>query len=269
LQDLQQESLAADLIAAEHDLGKEHGAQIRDLLVHMGPAAFEPIVNALETESDRNARMFLLGILQESGMRVADLIRGKLQHPDWHMVRNMINLLIKLQPKDLIDSLEMTVEHPEPKVRKEVVKALTSTQGARAVPLLAKLIHDPDESVRHQAIINLGQFKMVDSAAPLLIEALRPKECFDGDVQAEELAIRSLGSLKAPQAAEVLEKYVTNVHFYQRPDEDLVALAAKCLTTLGDGAGLAVLEKGAKSWNATIKRICKKSLADARAREGN
>jgi len=266
LKSLAQEELADAVIRAEKKWTKTDKAPLLRLLKKMGDAAFGPIVRALEMEENFGSRSFQLTVLDEAGLGAVEAIQERLAHGEWRNVRNMRDLLNKLKPESLIESLEVTVKHAEANVRKEAAKALLPAVGPRAVPLLATLIGDADEGVRHQAIINLGQFRSSGPAVDALMAALRQEKRFRGDAKAEELALRALGGMKDARALAALAPYVAGVKFYQQADKDLVAAAAKAMVHLGHDECLAVLRKGAKSWNRTVKQICAKCLAEVEFR---
>ena len=263
LKSLEREDLAEALLRAEPTWNRPDKSPLVRLLQRTGPAAFEPIMRALEKEESRSSRSFLISLLRDAGNDAVEIIKARLQHPDWRMVRNMLGLLIRLQPDDLMASLEFAAGHADAPVRKEAVKALMPAAGTRVIPLLANLIHDADEGVRRQAILNLGQFRAAAEAADLLIAALQPRQQrFHGDAKSEELALRALGGMKLPRAVDTFAPYIAGVRFYHQPNKEVVAAAAKSLWSLDVPQGRAVLEKGAKSWNRTVKQICQQCLAE-------
>jgi len=74
----------------------------------------------------------------------------------WYVVRNMVTILGEIGSAEAVNALQTTARHPEPKVRKEVIKAFMKINTHAAENTLISLMDDDDEDVVKQAIYSWG-----------------------------------------------------------------------------------------------------------------
>jgi HEAT repeats len=259
---LRNPELAEELIFALRKWGKSEAKYISALLAGLGKIGDGTVIHALNEEPDRAIRAVLIDVLGKAGKRIYPHILENLKHPEWFVVRNMVALLAKVDPEQLTESLDPLISHNEPRVRKEIARALRSADDPRAVTLLAKLIDDPDMAICKQAVLSLGFFHDYDDAARALARSLTKKHPFDGDFSAEKLALSALGGFRSISFISVFSKYILEAGVLKSFDEELVEAAAKALADLGDTDGWEVLDKGRKSRNRAVRKTCNRLYAD-------
>lgn len=262
LKSLRKPELAESLLKAMQDWGKREGQTIGTLLLALGPAAHEPTLLALTSEKNRAIRATMIEVLAKAGPDIQPKIKNNLLHKDWFVVRNMISLLSRIQPIDLVDSLTKVLHHPEPRVRKEAARGLAMSLDPMAVYPLKDLILDPDPGVRQQAILSLGRFKNSDEAAKVLLTHLSKKNPFNGDQKSEILAIQALGLIRAKSAMHILSRYVAAPKFLGGYNDDMCIAACRAIAAIDDPMGIRLLKKGTKSWSKAVRAECKYLLSE-------
>jgi hypothetical protein len=263
LDSLQMPNLADDLISALSQWGKAQSDSLGGLLLMLGQCAHAPLLNALCVEESRASRAVLIDILSKSESIDSAQYKKYLGDSKWYVVRNMINLLSKLSPDDLITCLSQCADHSEPRVRKEVARTLATIQTPEAIGLLEKLIVETGEGVASQAALSLGYFKNSENAAGVLEKQLERRSPFGGDRATEKIALESLGRIRFQGSIESLANYFTHlkVKVLGAQDEGSIQAAALALAVFESPDALKVLKKGAKSWTKMIRRACKEALA--------
>jgi hypothetical protein len=264
---LRREELAEEILQALSQWAKEQSGVLTDLLTALDTAAHAPLLRALERETSRSSRALILQALEHAGGAVCGMVRERLKHEEWFVVRNAVELLARLDPGDVVECFAEAAGHAEPRVRKTVARVVESKHGEAGAQVLGKLAEDSDEGVRHQAILNLGRFRGSPAAATALSESLRRKPPFAGDLKAEEMALKALGAIRVPAALDVMTAYLSRAGLFGGPDRALLCAAAKSIAGLGDPHGLEALRKGAKSWNRALSQVCKECLEQARTLE--
>lgn len=247
--------LTGDLVRAINEWGKEESPAISRILAAMGPAAWDAVFDALTREDNRATRAILIDVLGEAGEKCVEKATGYLGHPLWYVVRNMVAVIAKLKPEDMVELLEKPSRHQEARVRKEVARALGLSKDGAAIEILIRLAKDGDSSVRHQAILSMAHFNNSHRGAEFLVKQLAEKPPYFGDEQAELLSIKALGGIRVKVAIPTLGSYV-NGGLLSRHSETLVRAAADALTKFDGPEAVQALVRGSKSWNKSIRQIC-------------
>ncbi len=182
---------------------KDADAEVRQeslaTLGRMGVAAATATPALLELTHDKSASVRAAG-LKALGEILAD---PKLARPaavdaledDDPLVRcRAVILLARVAPKhpDILPHLLELLKQPVGRIELLGVLGQMGPAGARAVPVVTKLLADPDANLRRQAIYALGRMgHTARSAAPALIQLLRPADF--ATRQAILMALRNIG----------------------------------------------------------------------------
>lgn len=121
----------------------------------------------------------------------------------WYLVRNIANVLGRLQQPGALTHLARLVPHPEYRVRREVVDALAgiATEDARTV--LAKFLDDPDERIQLRTVRSVGAWGS-GAAIPKLVGLLARRDPLHRSFALKCETIQTLERLAAPEALAVL-----------------------------------------------------------------
>jgi len=257
---IRKEELARELLQAISQWGKRESKAIGDILKTLGTIAHGPTLEVLCEEQNRAARAVMIDILAKGNDDICDKCIENLDDSKWYVVRNMIILLSRLKPDDLVECMKKIYNHPDYRVRKETARALTVTKDREAVSLLVKLINDNDPSVYSQAVLSLGRFQGSSTAAKAIVDKLSNKKPFNGSREVEILAIQSLGKIKVPFALQTLENYISGPGILKGYDQGLIRSAVKSISAIDAPGSLSILVKGAKSWNKVVRQACQEVI---------
>lgn len=169
--------------------------------------------------------------------------------------------LARLGGAGVVEALAGVVHDPDPEVRANVAAALADLDRETGAELLERLVGDADRAVRLEAALALAR-RGDRRATPVLLEAL-------GDAEAAPQAVRALGQLRDPAAAEPLWRLCSR-WMARAP---LRAAAAAALTALDDPRGpkeldrwlqsrrrearaMAVHAAGELALTAAVERLC-------------
>ena len=139
----------------EEHLQNLSDSQIEEIFAYlalMSPVAVEPLCEMLAESEVRKVRYLLcraISILARTELR---RLRLYLQDERWFFVRNVVMILGMMASRQAIPLLRLTVSHPEPRVRREVARAVGKIRHPNGMDLLATLMEDGNKMVRLAAI---------------------------------------------------------------------------------------------------------------------
>jgi HEAT repeat protein len=172
----------------------------------------------------------------------------------WYVVRNVVYILGLVGGDGIASYLRVPAEHPEPRVRREVVAALSQVSRDASRPILVGMLKGAEPQLFGTIV---QQLAMDDhpSLAETLLELLRD-ETF-GVRSAEErhglfLALATRGDVVL--AALEAELYAGGL-FSRRPDPDRPAIAL-CVARIGTPAARAILARGLRSNRGSVRKAC-------------
>lgn len=232
---------------ALHALGRMSSVAARGPLMNLvrsnEPAPVRAAaIEALAERGERDALPALIDALRESGEDV--------------QVAAAMGLGTLKDPRGVGPLADLLAGGTAPaNVRKEAVRSLEGLGDEKVVPILLRVVQDPDPFVRKFALRALG--KLGDEmVVPALIEALR-----DAVPEVKEAAARALGLRKDPRAVEGL------LPLLEDPNEIVRDAAAEALAAINSRetvpALLGVLREGVPAARALAADLLGK-LGDAR-----
>lgn len=230
------------------------------LLVSLGDAAVPPLLERLAEEETLSARRKVMGTLSRLGpVALPHLVAG-LRDSRWYVVRNLVLVLGTIGLPEAVAPLRPLLTYPDPRVRKEVVKALTRIGTAAAADALLQRLGDPDPGVRQSVIAALGTLKVTRAIGPLT-ELARQFSAFAKDVDTQKAAIVALGAIGDPQAVPVLVELLRRRTWLKRRLNDEVrAAAASALGTVGTELATEALLAEAKRGEGPVPHACQVAL---------
>jgi HEAT repeat protein len=181
----------------------EHKAA-RRLLDTLGALAIEPLLEQLADEQDRTVRKSIVDLLSGVAQEYVSELGSHVSDPRWFVVRNVVQILGSTKSSAVLSYLERTVRHPEPRVRREVLRALSGINDRMAHQMMASLLDDPDAQNVQLAARYLGAAD-VRAAIPQLEQVAlgEGRGCRDAAPRVE--AIEALGRLGAAESLPSLE----------------------------------------------------------------
>ncbi|HEX2189725.1 MAG TPA: HEAT repeat domain-containing protein [Longimicrobiaceae bacterium] len=234
---------------------EEERAELQSALLHLGAETVTPLVRALTDAQDRSARRAYrdaLVALERTGIPLLEDMAGDER---WFVVRNMVNILGEIPGAESLEHFARTVQHPDARVRRETVQALTRLGGEEAVPLLVRALSDPDPGIRGGAALGLGLTRVPAAAAALLLRLGQ-----EGDAEVETEIVRALGRLGDPRAVQPLaEREEAGGWLSRRPVEGRVE-AVRALAAIGGERARGVLQRLAGDRSAEVRDAVERAL---------
>ena len=195
----------------EHYIGllKKRGARGREetdaVLVALEERSVGPLLQALAEEEDLLVRKAIVEIVTRIGRIAVPMVLENLTDTRWYMVRNMITILGTLGMPDLAPHVASTLSHPDLRVKKEAIKALSRIPHPSAVTALCDLCFFPEETVALTATGALSLKKETEAVVALYRRAAAKRILFPNYRLAHE-AIDSLRAIGTDEAVTALEE---------------------------------------------------------------
>ncbi len=177
------------------------------ILGALGPLAIEPMLEQLADEPDMAVRKSLVDLLCSMAPAYVAELGVHVTDPRWYVARNVVKILGSTRSSSALPFLERTVRHPEPRVRREVVRALSVIPDRAAQELLVAALSDEDAQNVQLAARYLGAAD-VRGAIPALEQVARGEGMGSRATGPRVEAIEALGRLKATQSLHTLEYIV-------------------------------------------------------------
>ena len=237
--------------------------QLFSFLTMLNKNAIESISNMTGTiEQIKIRRLYcdVLALLARDNMEL--LIKG-LEDSNWYVVRNIVYVLGKIGSAEAIKYLRRIKNHSEPKVRKEIVHAVSEINSDDAKDLLSYYLDDKDSSVRLTALQNIaihGYRKAVPSILNIIIG-----ENFDiKDVSEKRDIFETLGILNSTQSLPYLKNLLMKrAGFFSKSRiEEQRSYAALALKKMSIPEAKDILTEGLLHPDRSIRNICEETLKD-------
>lgn len=221
---------------------------------------FMKILGDLKTIKARKSIVNALVFLGKKD--ISTLVRG-LRDNRWYVVRNIIYILRKIGDPKAMGYLLKAAGHGDPRVRKEMLKALGEIGGQKAVSAVRDCMDDPEPFIRTAAARALGSIG-TDSAKQVLMDRLTDKKMLAVDFNEKKEMFEVLSGWNDNQVLDFLIKTIRKfVIFNRAKHNEMKAAAAYALGLMGNKSALTPLDRMRKSGNkflseyayAAIKRI--------------
>ncbi|GAB4245989.1 MAG: HEAT repeat domain-containing protein [Thermoleophilia bacterium] len=235
---------------------------VEQFLMSIREWAYPVLVDLLVEASGKQSRKCLLNVLIAGEGVPVRLILPRLRDPRWYVVRNMVYLLGRLKNPSTLQNLEPVLNHPDDRVRKEVIRALALLGDPRGLRAVSSALDDPSSSVRIVAARHLGAAK-ARPALPRLLKQIASKDFAtraEGEVDAFLEAVGRIGSDDAVPALNDL--WASRSLFRSKPTH-VRLLALRALGEIGTPLARESLARAARDSNEAVRRQAKRSLWEA------
>lgn len=242
-------------------LKDEHNRKtVQRLLVEAGGDAPELLLDAVIEAPEATSRKHLYGTILRFGPSIRPSVEKRLGRPEWYAVRQMVSLLGDINDPASLDALEQTYLHPEPRVKKEVLKTLVKIKSPRTTEILLRALEEEDESLVNQAIISLSVIKD-PSAAEAIGRIAQKWEPFADKQDSKKQAIKALGVMKAPGGIPYLTSVLfKKAWFGKKANEEVRILSANALAMIGTEEAYKAIEQACAGSTGELYDACKRIL---------
>ncbi len=181
----------------------EHEACVR-LIRALGEATVGPLLEILADEPDMTARKALVDTISTMAGEYVSELGERVTDPRWYFVRNVVAILGKTKQPEIVSFLSRTLRHPDARVRRETIRALSGVQDRLAIEMLIAALDDDDAQNVQLAARYLGVTQVTSAIGALRLVALGEGRG-NRDTGPRVEAIEALGRLEAIEALPALE----------------------------------------------------------------
>ncbi len=121
----------------------EH-ATCRRLLSLLGGHTIDSLLEVLADEPDMAARKALVDLVTDLAPGHVQRLGEQVSDPRWYFVRNVISILGSTRGSDTLPYLGRTLRHPDARVRRETIRALSNIRDRLADEMLTAALADED-----------------------------------------------------------------------------------------------------------------------------
>ncbi len=208
-------------------------------------AALAPFVNALPTEAvralcevlgdleTRRARRLLVDALIVKADGNIDHFVPFLKDDRWYLVRNVAHILGATRNERAVEPLKDLLNHPDNRVRKEVLTALSRLGKGKALLVLEQALYDDDPRIRVGAARNLALVGR--RAFPALLTVTEEKDFEARDLSEKRAFYEALGLTGGKDALPLMEEILNRRSFFFRKGQtdEMRACACEALGWIG------------------------------------
>lgn len=172
---------------------------------------------------------------------------------------NAIAILAIMGLKETTSLLEPIFEHPEPKVRTQIILAL---EHLAQPTLIAKFLDDPSSDIRIKALQALTKVKFPD-IYPELLHRIQKKDFWDIDFAEQKEYFDCLVASGDDNLTKMLKKILFKwLLFGRKKYRSMRNLAALSLAQIGNDEALEILRQGIRKQNRDIRHACEMALKE-------
>ncbi|MDR3687381.1 MAG: HEAT repeat domain-containing protein [Coriobacteriia bacterium] len=207
------------------------------LLNTLGALAVRPLLEQLADEPDRAERKALVDLISKDADKNIPELALHVTDSRWYFVRNVVAILGSTKSPTIIGAMERTLRHPEPRVRRETIRALSMVQDDRmAIEMLVAALTDEDAHNVQLAARYLG-LRGTRAAVPGLEAVAKGEGRGNRENGPRVEAMEALGRIGEPEALPTLQALA-------RKRSIIGGRGAKELRTAAESAVAALKAKG-------------------------
>ena len=180
----------------------EHTA-CRHLLSVLGRHAVGPLLEVLADEPDMTARKAIVELASETAEEHLEELGTRLADDRWYFVRNVVTIVGSTRTPETLPLLGRTLRYPDPRVRRETIRAVSCIKDALAGEMLVAALEDPDAQNVQLAARYLG-LTGIRTAAGALEAVAAGRGDGNRDIPARIEAVEALGRLRSTESLQML-----------------------------------------------------------------
>ena len=204
IKELANDVLVSYYIRRLQDRGARDRSEAERVLAAFGDRAVKALLSALAEEGDLLVRKSIVDIVVRIGRPALPFLLDTLSDSRWYVVRNIVTILGGLGIPDLAPHIASVLSHPDLRVKKEAIKALSRIDHPSAVLSLGELSFFPEETVALTATAALSSKREPEAVLTLYRRVVERKLFFPHYRLAHEAidSIRIIGTEEAINALE-------------------------------------------------------------------
>jgi hypothetical protein len=222
--------------------------------------AIQWLVTAMaESEVRRNRRLLVTAVV-DACRQTPVLLDPWVSDQRWYVVRNIVYVLGQIGGKEAVELLSKAARHREERVRRQVVMALRGVALPEARATLMSMLTDSDSGI-FCAVLEAFSGGRDPEAAGHLKRTVASADFPRRSSQERSAIYAALGSTGGDDALPILESQLLKGNLLSRgqvPDCDALV---SCIARIGSPRAQALLDRGTRSWNGSVKKACLDALA--------
>jgi HEAT repeats len=244
--------------------GAKESDRMFDFWMLLNKNALAPLIELLGRLTQMKMRRVICEVLVHLGKDHIEPLAQKLDDSRWYVVRNVVYILGKIGPENVIEKFQRLVDHKEAKVRKELIHTLDGMKDPRARELLKSFLYDPESSLRIMAIRSLANHNY-EGALETLKNMIENHEFITRDLYEKREVFDALGKIGGATMVPNMLKIVRlggSAWFKKSAKEEMGLCAVLALKRIGTENAIDALAEGKKLSSRIIREACAKALTD-------
>ncbi|MCX7990573.1 MAG: HEAT repeat domain-containing protein [Proteobacteria bacterium] len=195
--------------------------KIHTIISVLGINAVDVILERLTSSNDIKERRFIINEITKLGEKAFERVIYYLDDERWFVVRNMLTILGFAGQEKYLQDLKKLMDHPDVRVRKELVKTLARIPGRESLKYLREMLKKEGDDVKQLVIFSLGILKD-EGSLPEIINELS----INSNPSIKKEALLAIGRIGNKVAFEVLKDYATKKTFFNKANNKILRLNA-------------------------------------------
>ncbi|MFH1312957.1 MAG: HEAT repeat domain-containing protein [Candidatus Eisenbacteria bacterium] len=230
--------------------------EIFSYLKLMAPVAVGPLCELLADSEDRAVRYLLCRAISIIGCEDEERMRRYILDSRWYVVRNMVLIMGMTGRPEMIPVLQQASAHSEPRVRRELARALGRIKSPEGIEILRTQLEDDVKQVRSAALTAIRDIGG-DTASTVLYDTIKDKDFRKRPLDERKDMMTVYGSL-GRGSFELLRSILDGkVH---RWDKKTRACAAYGLAMIGDDESVELLRTSAGKGRGPMRHAASDAL---------
>lgn len=223
--------------------------------------AIAPFISLLGDLKTIRARKKVIDILIALGEMDIPAVAKGLNDPKWYVVRNIIYILHHIKDKKASEYLLNAAKHPDVRVRKEAIKAISDLKSPPALQALKNCLDDEDLSLRKSAIKALGNFGS-ETVKRIILGRVMEKDFMEREFDEKKEYFEALSHWNEADIVEFMIETLKKRSFFNRAkNNESKACAAYCLGLLGSKDALPILSGFKSSSNSLLQKYTNEAIS--------
>lgn len=223
--------------------------KVNTIFTILGTTAVDILLDRLTNSNDIKERRFIINEITKLGEKAFERVIYYLEDERWFVVRNMLTILGFAGQEKYLPDLKKLMDHPDVRVRKELVKTLARIPGKESLKYLREMLKKEADDVKHLIIFSLGILK--DTASlPDIIKELNE----NNNPLIKKEALLALGRIGNKTAFDILKDFAMKKTFFNKATNKILRLnAIDGLSEIKGEETFKVLEKLIKDSDIEIR----------------
>jgi hypothetical protein len=209
-------------------------------------------------ESPRARKRLVDALIEKAGGNILPFLPF-LKDERWFLVRNVVVILGAMKNEQAVTPLKELLKHPEFRVRREALRALSQVGRGRALDVLVECLFDPDQRIRSGAARNLSLTGR--RAVPHLLTVIEEKDFDNRDLSEKRSFYEALGYAGGKDMIPLMRDVLGRRSLFRRTQADeLRACACEALGWIGGSEAQELLSRHLEERSIIVRTAAQSGL---------